>query len=237
MNATTLFRRDLTAVATALVLLLAAHPARGSEEGKALFQQKCASCHAMEPGKKLTVKESLTVKGTPLWFAGTKFKKEWLVQWLAKPTPLLGVAWNTVEKGTYDHPAVSPEESAKITDYLMTAVDASVEAGKAAKVPEDRSQKRKFLADAAQLFEKHQGCFSCHRYLNKRDVEIGGASAPTFVTAKDRLQADWIYAFLKNPQKYYPNTKCPIPFDKAANKFSDEDRANLAGYVAAIGEK
>ncbi len=212
-------------------------PPAPAGDGQALFEQKCASCHAMAPTAKVSVKEATAIKGTPLWFAGSKFKKEWLQAWLAKPTPLLGVTWGTSDKGTTAHVAIPAEEAAQVTEYLMSAVDAKMDKGKAAVLPSDKGQRRKFLTDTRNLFEKQQGCFACHKYLNKRDAEIGGASAPTLVTAKDRLQADWVLSFIQDPKKYYPNTRCPIPGDQATNKFSDADRANLAGYIVSIGEK
>ncbi len=237
MKRTQHFGPGFVFVIATLLLCSFLAPAHGSGDGQAIFKEKCASCHAMEPHDQMTIKERLEFKGTPLWFAGSKFQRQWLEAWLAAPTPLLGVVWNTAEPGTLEHPAISPDEAAKVTDYLMTAVDASVEPGKAAELPENRTQRRKFLADTAQLFEKHQGCFSCHRYLNKRNVELGGFSAPSLVTAKDRLQGDWVYSFLLNPGKYYPNSKCPVPGEKAVNTFSDEDKANLAGFVVNIGER
>lgn len=223
----------------ALVAFFVSQPmmALGSEEGKKLFQQKCAECHAMAPTQKVTLAELKKIKGTPLWFAGSKFQKEWLSGWLAKPTPLLSVTWNSSVQGTNEHPAVPAAEAAKITDYLMTAVDDKMEAGKAAAFPKKRSQKRKFLTKARGLFEKHQGCYACHRYLNKRNLELGGFSGPTLVSAKDRLQGDWVYSFLQNRERYYPNSRCAIPGPKSVNKYTDKDKEMLAGYVVNIGVK
>lgn len=231
------FRLAMVRAAAVFLLLLPAAPARSSDPGKAVFEQKCAACHAMQPGAKLTVKERLKVKGTPLWFAGSKFGKDWLAAWLTRPAPLLGVVWNTVEKGAYEHPAIAPDEAEQVTEYLMTAVDDTVEAGKAALLPAKRSDRRKFLVAARRLFEQHQGCYACHRYLNKRNVELGGFSAPSLVNARDRLQPDWVYSFIQNPRKYDPNSRCPIPGEKATNQFTDEDKAMLAGYVVSMGEK
>ena len=211
--------------------------AQSSEEGKKIFQDKCAVCHTMAPTKKVALTEHMKIKGGPLWFAGSKFKKEWLTAWLAEPYPLLGVIWNTSEKGTNEHPAVSPDEAAKLSNYLMTAVDDKMESGKAAVLPKKRSQKRKFLTKARGLFEKHQGCYACHRYLNKRNVELGGFSGPSLVTAKDRLQSDWVYSFLQNRERYYPNSRCAIPGPESVNKYTDKDKATLAGYVVNIGVK
>ncbi len=227
----------IASVAAATLLFSLPITAKASEEGKKIFEEKCISCHAMAPTQKMPVKEYRQVKGAPLWFSGSKFKKEWLAGWLAKPVPLLGVTWGTVEKGTNEHIALPEAEAAQVTEYLMSAVDVKMESGKAVVMPKKRSQKRKFLTNSRQLFEKHQGCYACHRYLNKRNLELGGFSAPSLVTAKDRLNGDWVYSFLQNPQKYYPNTKCPIPGKKAVNSFTDKDRANLAGYVVNIGVK
>jgi len=225
------------ALVAAMALLAAQATPAAANDGKAIFDQKCASCHAMAPTAKTAIKEAAAVKGTPLWFAGSKFKKEWLQGWLAKPTPLLGVTWGTSDKGTTAHVAIPADEAAKVTDYLMTAVDAKMDKGKATLIPADKAKRRQFLTEARNLFEKHQGCFSCHKYVNKRGAEIGGSSAPTLVTAKDRLQADWILSFIQDPKKYFPNTKCPIPGEQAVNKFSDADRAMLAGYIESMGDK
>ncbi len=211
--------------------------AQSSEEGEKLFQEKCSTCHVMEAAKNVALAEQLQIKGAPLWFAGSKFNKEWLSSWLAEPTPLLGVTWNSSTKGINEHPAVSPDEALKLSDYLMTAVDDKIETGKAVTLPKKRSGKRKFLTNARRLFEKHQGCYACHRYLNKRNVELGGFSGPTLVSSKDRLQGDWVYSFLMNRERYYPNSRCAIPGSKAINKYTAEEKATLAGYVVNIGVK
>jgi hypothetical protein len=68
-------------------------------------------------------------------------------------------------------------------------------------------------------------------------MELGGFSGPSLVKASQRLQADWIYAFLQDHRRYYPNGKCPIPGDKAFNKFTDDNRAALATYIVNIGTR
>ena len=208
-----------------------------SQEAEALFKQKCLSCHAISPAKKVSIKERASIKGMPLWFAGSKFKKEWLETWLASPQPIFGVQWGTLEKGAYDHPAVDASEASQLAEYLMTLVDAQVKADTTAALPQLRGKRRSFLGRTAQLFEKHQGCYACHRYLNKRNQELGGFSGPSLVEASKRLQADWVYAFLKDPRRYYPNGKCPIPGKTAFNKFTDENRAALATYIVNIGTR
>jgi mono/diheme cytochrome c family protein len=208
-----------------------------AQEVQALYQQKCLSCHAVSPTKKVTIKERASVKGMPLWFAGSKFNKGWLETWLASPQPIFGVKWGTFEKVTYNHPAVDTSEAKQLAEYLMTLVDTQVKPGATVPLPKARGKRRSFMGRTAQLFEKHQGCYACHRYLNKRRQELGGFTAPSLVEASQRLQADWVYQFLEDPRRYYPNGRCPIPGDKAFNNYTDENRAALATYIVNIGTR
>ena len=222
----------------ALLFLFSTYPSNAAAQvGETLYKQKCLSCHVVSPAKKVSIKERASIKGMPLWFAGSKFNKEWLETWLTSPQPIFRVKWGTLEKGAYDHPAVDATEAKQLTDYLMALVDAQVKPDTTVPLPKSRGKRRSFLGRTAQLFEKHQGCYACHRYLNKRNQELGGFSGPSLVEARQRLQADWVYAFLKDPMRYYPNGKCPIPGDMAFNKFSDENRAALATYIVSIGTR
>jgi mono/diheme cytochrome c family protein len=206
-----------------------------AQEAPALYKQKCLSCHAVSPTEKVSIEERASIKGMPLWFAGSKFKKEWLETWLASPQPIFRVKWGTLEKGAYSHPAVDAAEAGQLAEYLMTLSDAQVKPDSTVSLPKSRGKRRSFLSRTAQLFEKHQGCYACHRYLNKRRKELGGFSGPSLVEASQRLQADWVYQFLKDPRRYYPNGRCPIPGDKAFNKYTDENRAALATYIVNMG--
>lgn len=231
-------RHNYLCVPGALLFLLLMNPPRAaSQEAQALYQQKCLSCHAVSRTRKVSIKERAVIKGAPLWFAGSKFTETWLETWLASPEPIYSVMWGTLEKGAFTHPAVDPSEAKQLTGYLMTLVDSQVKRGSTSPLPKSRGQRRSILGRTAQLFEKHQGCYACHRYLNKRGLELGGFSGPSLVEASQRLQADWVYAFLKAPRRYYPNGKCPIPGDMAFNKYTDKNRAALATYIVNFGKR
>jgi mono/diheme cytochrome c family protein len=234
----TIKRYEQFVVLCAVFLLFSASPSKAAaQEAEALYKQKCLSCHAVSPAKKVSIKERTSSKGMPLWFAGSKFNKEWLEAWLASPQPIFGVKWGTLEKGAYNHPAVDASEAKSLAQYLMTLVDDQVKSDTIVSLPKSRGKRKSFLGRTAQLFEKHQGCYACHRYLNKRNQELGGFSGPSLVEASKRLQGDWVYAFLNDPRRYYPNGRCPIPGDKAFNKFTDENRAALATYIVNIGTR
>lgn len=225
-------------VLLAMSLLFSAYPSNAaSQEAEVLYEQKCRSCHAVTQTRKVPIADRASIKGMPLWFAGSKFDKDWLETWLASPQPIFSVKWGTLEKGAYEHPAVETGEAEQLADYLMTLVDTKVQRDAAAPLPKSRGKRRSFLSRTTQLFEKHQGCYACHRYLNKRGQELGGFSGPSLVEAGKRLQADWVLAFLKDPRRYYPNGKCPVPGDKAFNNYTDENRAAVATYIVNIGTR
>jgi mono/diheme cytochrome c family protein len=234
-----MFKRydHLYALGAVLLLVLTASSRAAAQEADALYEQKCLACHAITPTKKVAIKERTAIKGPPLWFAASKFKADWLEAWLAAPEPIYSVKWGTLEKGASDHPAVDAAEAKQLTQYLMTLADAQVRADATPPLPRSRGQRLSMLGRTAELFEKQQGCYACHRYLNKRRVELGGFSGPSLVKASQRLQPDWVYAFLKDPRRYYPNGRCPIPGDQAFNKYTDENRAALATYIVNIGNR
>ena len=236
MTFSTMNQYKLFVALSAFIFLFSTAPSNAaSQEAEALYKQKCLSCHSVTPTKKVSIKERGLIKGMPLWFAGSKFKKEWLETWLASPQPIFGVKWGTLDKGASEHPAVDPSETAALTGYLMTLVDTQVKADSTAPLPKSRGKRKSFLGRARQLFEKHQGCYACHRYLNHRRQEIGGFSGPSLVEAEKRLDTDWVNAFLNNPRRYYPNGTCPIPGDSAFNKFTEENRSALATYITNMG--
>lgn len=196
--------------------------------GKKIFAAKnCGACHQMTgPTDPQPVSARSKIKGPPLWFAGSKFKKEWLTAWLAKPTPIRRVKYGTLVKGANDHPSLPAADATEVGVYLMSLTDSAVKAG--AVDSSSLTPRASFQAD--QLFAKKQVCFGCHQYPSKRG-NIGGFTGPSLVGAGARLQADWIYAMLKDNIRYYPDGRMPKYGDEAFNQFSDDDLKLLAQYV------
>lgn len=203
----------------------------GSDEGKAVVdKENCAECHKFSgPSEKLPIAERSKIKGPELWFAGSKFKEDGLRAWLEKPTPLFGVKFGSLEVGTNDHKALSAQNAGDVAAYLMTLKDSQIKEGV---IPKKKMKKRKKMK-AKSLFEKTQMCFFCHQ-VKRGSSTIGGFSGPTLVGAKNRLNGDWVYSFLKNPHRYYPNGRMPIFGDKAKNSFSDDDLKKLSEYVVNL---
>ena len=76
------------------------HSEAGSAEGKGIFaSNKCGDCHLMTgPNTDKTFADKLKHKGPDLWFAGGKFKKDWLTGWLKDPKPIRPMEYNSIEK-------------------------------------------------------------------------------------------------------------------------------------------
>ncbi len=233
--------QDRTVMLLAVIMILSffsvQSAAAEAQPGAALFQQNCSSCHSVEQAAKVPVGEAKKRRGMSLWFAGSKFKQEWLETWLPAPAPIFGVTWGTLTKGAYAHPAVEAAAVPDLVAYLMTLVDPEVRAGVTEPLPKSRGKRKSMLGRTRQLFEKHQGCYACHQYTNRLGKTLGGFSGPSLVGAAQSLNPDWVAAYLHNPRRYYPNGTCPIPGDSAFNKFSDQNRAALATYISNMGER
>lgn len=199
--------------------------------GKKIFDtQNCGSCHQMSgPTDPVAVAERAKIKGPPLWFAGSKFKKGWLLAWLAKPVPITRVKYGSLTKGTNEHPSLPPAEAEEVGTYLMSLTDSTVKPG----TIDSKELNARTVFRAEALFAKKQVCFGCHEYPSKRG-NIGGFTGPSLVGAGKRLQADWVYALLKNNIRYYPNGRMPTYGENAFNKYSDEELKLLSQYVAGL---
>lgn len=190
-------------------------------EGEKVFQsKKCGDCHAISgPNKIASIADWSNRKGPDLWFAGSKFKKEWLENWLKSPEPIRGVKWNSLDAADLNkHPGLSKQEADEVAGYLMDLKDNDVKANTASKKVKKVKSKK--------LFEKKQACYTCHK-VKVKSRTLGGVSGPTFVGVKNRLNPDWIVAFLKNPERYEPKGRMPN-----FSYLADEDIATLAGYIS-----
>ena len=209
----------------AITLIIAVnHSAAGQAEGKGIFaSKKCGDCHLMAgPNTDKTFADKLNRKGPDLWFAGSKFKKDWLEGWLKNPKPIRQMEYNSIEKkNSGNHSKLSDKEAGDVTAYLMTL--------KSKDVAEGVIVDGKPNMQGQLVFNKKQGCYGCHPVAKAGKV-VGGLSGPSFVDAGKRLQGDWIYAYLKNPKSLIPVKRMPT----YAGILNDADMKNVAQYVTTF---
>ena len=203
----------------------------GPDEGQGVFEANdCGSCHLMAgPVDPVPPASRGAIKGPPLWFAGNKFKVEWLSSWLETPSRVRRVNYGSMEKITSDHPALSNPDAHEVSEYLMSLTDPALQAGKVAYAKLNRRK----MFQGEKLFNKKQVCFGCHEYPS-RQGDIGGFTGPSLVGAGQRLQLDWVYAFFKDPTRYYPNGRMPVYGDQAFEPYTEQELELLIQYIGNL---
>ncbi len=142
-------------------------------------------------------------KGPALFYAGTKYRREWLEEWLQKPTgirPAGMFSGNhtivTDEGDEIDETTLLPHIKLSLADaklaaeFLMTLTAKSDLVKTGEYVPKPVSKRM-----GAMNFSKFKGCSSCHQ-----DEEgYGGVSGPELYTAYSRMKPDFIVSYIRNP--------------------------------------
>ena len=167
--------------------------------GKKVFQaKKCQACHYTDgPAKEKSIADQLAKKGPELWYAGSKFQKAWLAKWLQDPKPIRPLQYNSLtEKNPGNHDKLAAADAAAVTDFLMSLTSKEVETGV---VTPKKNPKGRLI------FIKKMPCSGCHQFPGKKFK--GGSSGPSLVGAGERLNPDWIFAYLKNTKTFKPVPK------------------------------
>lgn len=191
-------------------------------DGKGVFNaKKCGSCHQTKgPATEKTFADQAKKKGPELWYAGSKFKLSWLEGWLAKPTPIRPLQYNSDKKKNKDnHAKLSGGDAKAVATYLMTLT--------AKETPSGVIKGKKASPKAKLAFQKKYGCIACHT-ISKRGKKLGGLSGPDLSSAGERLNGDWVYSYLKEPKVYKPVKKMPI----FAGIINDAEMKLIALFVA-----
>lgn len=194
----------------------------------------CSSCHALTKPADASLDRLWTRKGPDLWYAGNKYNREWLVQWLQNPTPIRpgGVLWfkhakpgdprDTLDMASVEkHPAVDAAAATKLADALLQLKgDGLVTDGEFK--PESVN-----LTMGQMAFGKLRGCSSCHQDKPGQ----GGLSGPILYDAGRRLRPDYVLAYTRDPQRFDPHIWMP------RLTLSDPDLQRLTGYIASLGKE
>ncbi|MBC8241792.1 MAG: cytochrome c [Alphaproteobacteria bacterium] len=211
------------------VILFAAAPFSpvAAAAGKDIFEAKgCGGCHyTTGPAREKTIEDQLAKKGPELWYAGSKFQKDWLDKWLVEPKPIRLLKYNSLtEDNPGNHPKLAAGDVAPVSDFLMSLTSPEVAAGKV---------KPKKNPKGRQIFIKKMPCSGCHQYPGRKNKISGGRSGPSLAEAGLRLNPDWILAYLQKPKVFKPVKMMPV----FVGLLSDKDMLNVARYVANFKPK
>lgn len=195
----------------------------GVAEGKKAFEaKKCSSCHRAAGGAaEKEIKDQLAKKGPELWYSGSKFKAGFLEKWLQDPRPIRAMAYNSIsERNKGGHPRLAGREAVDIAQYLMSLRSDHVKALNIQPVENPKGR---------LVFVKKLSCYGCHT-VNVRGKLVGGLSGPSLAAASERLDPDWIYAYLSNPAVFKPVKMMPV----YAGILKDEEMRDVAAYVGSL---
>lgn len=216
--------------------LMALLPLSGIAGDEAQLREQCASCHAIERPDyhALGIEERFQRKAPPLYFAGNKYRQEWLAAYLQNPEPLHPIGYfpdqrvkasgdgdQPVSAEDFIHPQLDAAEASGMAEYLMTlrAYDDLV----AADTYEPSTVARRM---ATMDFRRFKGCDACHQ----DEVGVGGFSGPTLHGAWMRLQPQYLSSFIQNPTAWDPNTTMPVM------QMNEAAVHRLVDYLKLIGE-
>lgn len=178
-----------------------------------LLQKDCTSCHNITGPAAQTLKDAFAKKGPDLFYAGNKYRQEWLVSWLQKPQRIRPAG---VYYGDHIKPGAKGDEvnTTTLTDHIaLSKTDATAIAAELMQMkPHDDLIAREKIEPGTiskqmgeMAFNKFLGCMACHLI----EPEYGGFSGPEIYTAAQRLQPEFIASYIRNPQAWEPKSWMP----------------------------
>jgi mono/diheme cytochrome c family protein len=208
-----------------IFLILYSLPLYADElRGQDIFLADCVGCHAVKSSEEKESLEAILERRAPtLLYAGSKFKKEFLLNWLQEPKPIRPLAFNSLsEPNPANHMRLNPLDAKDMVSYLMTLRSADM-------VPLGLKGEDNLLGK--QIFSQRYSCYGCHRVTGETKSGLtGGLSGPSLVNAGSRLNPDWIFAYLSGPTSFKPRGAMPV----YAGIISDDHLKELTKYIASF---
>jgi mono/diheme cytochrome c family protein len=173
-------------------------------KGHDLFQTMgCPGCHLAEGY------EQQAKVGPDLRRVAAKVDPTWLVQWIKAPNEY----WLHTKMPNF---VFSWEESEAAAAYLLNSSSPYA----SAKYPGNGD------AEAGKKLVEELGCLGCHQIDGQ-----GNAFAPDLSAVGGKVNADWLFAWVKNPQDYLPHTPMPN------FRLDDAQTAHITAYLMGLGGK
>ena len=176
------------------------------KSGQLIADLACFSCHTIN-GRGGDMAPDLT-------WEGSSVQRQWLKDFLKNPNTLRPALIRRMPKFN-----LADNDINELTDYIMTVYQTPAfdrDAMPASGYPSAQVEQGK------QLFYSKYACQACHIVDTKADK---GYIGPTLTQVGSRLNAAWIYYWLKNPQALRPGTTEPN------RNMSDEDARALTAFL------
>lgn len=190
-----------------------------------LFRELCIRCHTLDGRGGQT--------GPDLSYEGDKVNRRWLFQFLKNPYRIrpLGFAQNPIAR--MPKLRLNDDELMTMTEFISTLkkrrnlnlpMAHGMMMSKRMSKAKKPAMSRERMIEMGKMVINMKGCSGCHRIgkLSLQRVTIG----PDLTYAGDRLKEGWIYSWIKDPQKYRPETLMPNL------GLSDMQARSVAAYLA-----
>lgn len=167
--------------------------------GREMFKDLgCRGCHKVLGMEKVKI-------GPPLEKLETKVKIDWLYRWLKDPKDYL-------PKPTMPDFKLPDQEAADIARFLLSP----------RRIPDTGSVINGSYDRGKKIFSESR-CVSCHMVEGR-----GGSIGPELSKISSKMNPQWLFRWIKDPQKVWPDTKM--------SDFSFEDR-DVEDLVAFLVEE
>jgi len=231
-----------------LIAILSPVLSSAGESGDELLRNRCASCHDLKGPAPQTIHELWRRDAPDLFYAGDKFRREWLVSWLQKPvrirpagvnylrninsTPThqdsskvgrkYDVLWGAVLK-PLKHIKLNKSDAKKAADALM-----QMKPHYALIANENFDSSKKVTLDEGELLiDKAHGCLSCHQI----EPGYGGYTGAELYTAGRRLQPEYMLSYIKRPKNWDPKIWMPNL------RITDEEAQKMVNYLILLSKE
>ena len=208
--------------------VLAAPSNQSVDEGKTIFEQKCASCHTIGGGDRV---------GPDLKGVTEERDPDWLARWIEAPDKMLAegdpiakqifAQYNNVPMPNL---GLSPAEVAAVIAYLKSTSGEAAPAAPAAQpqLQGDPERGRALFVGEVPLVNGGPACRSCHN-VSALGVPGGGTLGPALDDVVPRFNGpEALQAWLQSP---------PTEVMRAVwqdHPIDAQDRADLAAFLASV---
>jgi mono/diheme cytochrome c family protein len=194
-----------------------------------LARLNCVGCHRLQGV------ERPSMLGPDLANIGSKVSRPWIYKWLKDPRTILASDGSVVVNGyeIEDEPRMpkfrlSESELAALSGYLSTLQKEKLQPYKFDPRVVAAWEKRPDLLEQGETRFRQMFCTTCHSLAVIRAGEtklIGGDIGPELTKVASKVNADWLVAWLRNPQEYLPHAEMP------RYQWSDQDLFTVTRYI------
>ncbi len=175
---------------------------KAADPGEKIARTTCVQCHRLEGSPA----PRRTKKAPDLIWAGHKYRREWLTEWLQKPEfRHYPIGYDFRPERKKPHLSLPTDQAKAVVGFLATRKDSRVKEGVMKPGTPEELEKGK------ALYQKH-ACQNCHYTpaANPKGM-AGGTSSTSLLHLRDRLEGDWVYRFNQNPNDFEPDSGAYIP--------------------------